>query len=56
MISGTLDLQKLLWRDSAIVFVCLTLVIALSWAIIDGPGAAFAKGLRATLGATAALR
>ncbi len=39
MISGTLDLQKLLRRDSAIVFVCLTLVIALSWAyILAGAG------------------
>jgi predicted metal-binding membrane protein len=39
MISGTLDLQKLLRRESAITFVCLTLVIALSWAyILAGAG------------------
>ena len=34
MISGTLDLQKLLRRESAVTFVCLALVIALSWAYI----------------------
>ncbi len=39
MISGTFDLQNLLRRDSAIVFMCLTLVIALSWAyILAGAG------------------
>ncbi len=39
MISGTLDLPKLLQRDKVIVIVCLTLVIALSWAyILAGAG------------------
>jgi predicted metal-binding membrane protein len=39
MISGTLDLPKLLQRDKVIVFVCLTLVIALSWAyVLAGAG------------------
>jgi predicted metal-binding membrane protein len=39
MISGTLDLQKLLRRESAVTFVCLALVIALSWAyILTGAG------------------
>ncbi len=39
MISGTLNLQKLLRRESGITFVCLTLVIVLSWAyILAGAG------------------
>lgn len=39
MMSGTLDLQKLLRRESAVTFVCLALVIALSWAyILTGAG------------------
>ena len=39
MISGTLDLQKLLRRESAVTFVCLALVIALSWTyILTGAG------------------
>ena len=39
MMSGTLDLQKLLRRESAVTFVCLALVIALSWAyILAGAG------------------
>ena len=39
MISGIFDLQQLLRRDRAIVFLCLALVIALSWAyILAGAG------------------